>query len=68
MIIAEEVHHENQKKEFLEFPVRLYQHDKNYIRPLDKDIEAIFDPQKNKFFKTGECKRFYAYPHLLIPL
>ncbi|ANF50167.1 hypothetical protein A0O34_06425 [Chryseobacterium glaciei] len=58
MIIAEEVHHENQKKEFLEFPVRLYQHDKNYIRPLDKDIEAIFDPQKNKFFKTGECKRF----------
>lgn len=58
MIIAEEVHHENQKKEFLEFPVRLYQHDKNYIRPLDKDIEAIFDPQKNKFFKNGECKRF----------
>lgn len=58
MIIAEEVHHENQKKEFLKFPVRLYQHDKNYIRPLDKDIEAIFDPQKNKFFKTGECKRF----------
>ncbi|MFP3594493.1 hypothetical protein [Chryseobacterium sp. SIMBA_038] len=58
MIIAEEVHHENQKKEFLEFPVRLYQHDKNYIRPLDKDIEAIFDHQKNKFFKNGECKRF----------
>lgn len=58
MIIAEEVHHENQKKEFLEFPVRLYQHDKNYIRPLDKDIEATFDPQKNKFFKNGECKRF----------
>lgn len=58
MIIVEEVQNENQKKEFLEFPSRLYQHDKNYIRPLDKDIEAIFNPEKNKFFKNGECQRF----------
>lgn len=58
MIIVEEVQNENQKKEFLEFPVRLYQHDKNYIRPLDKDIEAFFNPEKNKFFKNGECQRF----------
>lgn len=58
MIIVEEVQNENQKKEFLEFPARLYQHDKNYIRPLDKDINEIFNPEKNKFFKTGECTRF----------
>ncbi|WP_299181328.1 hypothetical protein [uncultured Chryseobacterium sp.] len=58
MIIVEEVQNENQKKEFLEFPVRLYQHDKNYIRPLNKDIEAFFNPEKNKFFKNGECQRF----------
>jgi hypothetical protein len=58
MIIVEEVQNENQKKEFLEFPARLYQHDKNYIRPLDKDIDEIFNPEKNKFFKTGECTRF----------
>lgn len=58
MIIVEEVQNENQKKEFLEFPARLYQHDKNYIRPLDKDIEEIFNSEKNKFFKTGECTRF----------
>ncbi|MDQ0591755.1 hypothetical protein QFZ37_000124 [Chryseobacterium ginsenosidimutans] len=58
MIIVEEVQNEAQRKEFLEFPVRLYQHDKNYIRPLNKDIEEIFNPQKNRFFKTGECTRF----------
>ncbi|MCW3162009.1 hypothetical protein [Chryseobacterium oryctis] len=58
MIIAEEVQNENQKKEFLEFPAKLYQHDKNYIRPLNNDIEEVFSPKKNKFFKNGECKRF----------
>ncbi|MDG4654783.1 hypothetical protein [Chryseobacterium arthrosphaerae] len=58
MIIVEEVQSKDQKKEFLEFPAQLYQHDKNYIRPLDQNIEEIFDPNKNKFFKNGECKRF----------
>ncbi|MDC8106509.1 hypothetical protein MTQ00_18480 [Chryseobacterium sp. B21-037] len=58
MIIVEEVQDQEQKKEFLQFPAVLYQHDKNYIRPLDKDIEEVFDPSKNKFFKTGECQRF----------
>ena len=46
------------QKEFLEFPARLYKNDKNYIRPLDKDIEEVFNPEKNKFFKNGECQRF----------
>jgi len=58
MIIVEEVLNETQKKEFLEFPVTLYQRDKNYIRPLDKDLEEVFDPQKNRFFRNGECVRF----------
>lgn len=47
-----------QRKEFLEFPARLYKNDKNYIRPLDKDVEAVFDPKKNKNFEHGECERF----------
>ncbi|MGL6126965.1 MAG: hypothetical protein ACRC05_07660, partial [Chryseobacterium artocarpi] len=58
MIIVEEVQNKEHRKEFLEFPAQLYQHDKNYIRPLDKHIEEIFDPEKNKFFKSGECRRF----------
>ncbi|OCK52980.1 hypothetical protein BA768_00005 [Chryseobacterium sp. CBo1] len=58
MITVEEVLDTHQKKEFLDFPARLYQYDKNYIRPLDKDIENIFNPEKNKFYKDGKCARF----------
>ncbi|MBD3903668.1 hypothetical protein NAL32_01210 [Chryseobacterium sp. Ch-15] len=58
MITVEEVQNTHQKKEFLDFPARLYQHDKNYIRPLDKDINEVFNPKKNKFYKNGECARF----------
>ncbi|KIC65131.1 hypothetical protein [Chryseobacterium taiwanense] len=58
MIIVEEVQNKTQKKEFLEFPARLYQHDQNYIRPRNIDIEDVFNPEKNKFFKNGECTRF----------
>ncbi len=32
------------KKQFLELPVRIYKGDKNWIRPLDKDVEDVFDP------------------------
>lgn len=49
---------DKEKKEFLEFPARLYAEDPNYIRPLDRDIEAVFDPAKNKLFKIGKCERF----------
>ncbi len=58
MITAEEVQNDSQKKEFLEFPARLYKNDKNYIRPRNIDIEDIFNPAKNKTFKAGECTRF----------
>ncbi|NDC41045.1 MAG: hypothetical protein EBZ77_05770, partial [Chitinophagia bacterium] len=47
-----------QKRAFLEMAVALYRDDPNYIRPLDKDIEEVFDPAKNKFFKRGECTRW----------
>jgi hypothetical protein len=46
------------RQEFLQLPVRLYKHDKTWIRPLDKDIEAVFDPKKNKYFEKGECIRW----------
>ena len=53
-----EVKSEKDKKEFLEFPVRLYKNDENWIRPLDKDINGIFDKKTNKFFRHGEAARF----------
>jgi hypothetical protein len=44
-------------KDFLIFPVTLYKNDPNWIRPLDSDIEDIFNPEVNKFFRHGECSR-----------
>lgn len=46
------------QKEFLMLPVRLYKNEKNWIRPLDDDIESIFDPQKNPCFQFGDCIRW----------
>jgi GNAT superfamily N-acetyltransferase len=46
------------KKEFLLFPVRLYSKTKNWIRPLDADVEGVFDQEKNKTFQNGECIRW----------
>jgi hypothetical protein len=53
-----EVKTEADKKAFLEVAVAIYKNDANWIRPLDKDIEEVFDPAKNKFFKRGECTRW----------
>lgn len=46
------------KKAFLQVAVDIYKSDPHWIRPLDKDIEAVFDPAQNKFFKKGECTRW----------
>ena len=46
------------RKEFLLLPLRLYKNSEQWIRPLDKDIESVFDPDKNKSFRTGECIRW----------
>lgn len=53
-----EVKDKKEVREFLELPVRLYKNEKNWIRPLDKDVEAVFDPKKNKYFRHGECTRW----------
>jgi hypothetical protein len=53
-----EVGDQHTRREFLELPVRLYKQEKNWIRPLDQDIEAVFDPKKNKLFRHGEAIRW----------
>lgn len=47
-----------QVKEFLKFPVRLYKNEAHWIQPLDRDIESVFDKEKNKTFRHGECIRW----------
>src|ERR1700742_4697387 len=46
------------KKAFLDVARVIYKNDKNWICPLDNDIEAIFDPSKNNFFHHGKCTRW----------
>jgi hypothetical protein len=53
-----EVRSPQQIHEFLMLPVRLYKNEPHWIRPLDKDIESVFDPEKNKAFRHGECVRW----------
>jgi len=48
-------------KDFLDFPAKLYRNDKNWIRPLDDEIEKVFDPSKNRLFRTGEAIRWLLY-------
>lgn len=45
-------------EEFLKVQVRLYRKDPNYIRPLDKDVNQVFDPKKNKLLRDGEAIRW----------
>lgn len=49
---------DEQEQFFLNFPAQLFCDDPYYIRPLDQDIEAVFDVKKNKFFRFGTCERF----------
>jgi len=49
----EEVKTKEQARRWLLLPLEIYKNDPNWIRPLDKDIEAVFDPEKNKFIKRG---------------
>lgn len=53
-----EVNSPQTRKAFLEAARLIYQNDKNFICPLDNDIEAIFDPQKNVFFNFGKATRW----------
>lgn len=46
------------KKDFLHTAKIIYQNDKNWICPLDIEVENVFDPSKNTFFEHGECSRW----------
>lgn len=43
---------------FLDTARVIYKHDPVWVCPFDTDIEAIFDPLKNSYFKRGEAERF----------
>jgi hypothetical protein len=45
-------------KEFILANVQLNAKTPNYIRPLNKDVQEVFDPKKNKAFRNGEIIRW----------
>lgn len=45
-------------RDFLMVNVLVNKGNPNYIRPLDTDVEAVFDPEKNKAFRHGEAVRW----------
>ncbi|MDQ6610245.1 MAG: hypothetical protein M3Y85_10535 [Bacteroidota bacterium] len=53
-----EVREAHTAKEFILVNVELNQSNPDYIRPLDKDIEEVFDEKKNKTFRFGSVKRW----------
>lgn len=52
---AIEVNNTSLQKEFYQIEYQFRKGLKNWIHPLEKDINSIFDPQKNKYFKRGKC-------------
>ncbi|MGI8950709.1 MAG: hypothetical protein ACR2FN_03890 [Chitinophagaceae bacterium] len=45
-------------KDFIQVNVLMNKSNPNYIRPLDTEINDVFNPSKNKNFKYGEIKRW----------
>src|SRR5689334_16266773 len=45
-------------KEFIAVNVHLNESNPSYIRPLDKDVNEVFDEKKNKAFRFGTVKRW----------
>jgi len=53
-----EVVNKSQKQSFLDLARTLYKNDPNFACPLDGEINGIFDPKENSFFKHGEAIRW----------
>lgn len=47
------------RKKFLDAARIIYKNDKTWVCPFDNEIEAIFDPEKNPYFKHGEAERWF---------
>ena len=45
-------------RDFLKVNVDLNKSDPHYIQPLDKDVNEVFDPKKNKSFRHGTITRW----------
>jgi hypothetical protein len=53
-----EVNTQQDIREFIEFPKRLYRGDPNWVCMLDSELRATFDPGENRLFRQGDASRW----------
>jgi hypothetical protein len=53
-----EVSNSSLASDFIQANVELNRKNPAYIRPIDKEINEVFDPKQNKAFRQGECTRW----------
>jgi hypothetical protein len=46
------------RKKFLDVAKILYKNDKIWVCPFNNEIEAVFDPKRNPYWKHGEAERW----------
>lgn len=56
-----EVKNKKQAQLFHEVARFIYRNDDTWVCPLDKEVEAIFDPSRNVFYKHGDAARWLLY-------
>jgi hypothetical protein len=57
-VVISPVNNKRKIKAFHSLPHQLYQTQAAWRPPLQMDIESIFNPKKNNYFREGECQRF----------
>ncbi len=43
---------------FFKLPLAIYKNDPNWIQPLDKDVQEVFNQKKNKAYRQGKLQRW----------
>jgi GNAT superfamily N-acetyltransferase len=46
--------------EFVDLPKRIYQHDANWVAPLDMQVREFLDARKHPFYRHGDAQAFIA--------
>ena len=45
---------------FLKVHLKINQDNPDFVQPLNQDVDAVFDPEKNKLFRQGQARRWPA--------
>jgi hypothetical protein len=61
IMTLKEVSTRRDRKDFYDAARILYKNDPVWVCPLEKEIESVFDPLKNTFFRHGKAVRFVLY-------